>query len=67
MKFVMEMVDDEMAAILRTKTEAERLAVGWGMWTFARDMIPNILRAEHPEWTDQEIQQEVARRLSGWK
>src|SRR5438309_1245611 len=45
-----EVVDAEMARILRGKTEAERLAIGWAMWRSARDMFRNLLRAEHPDW-----------------
>ncbi len=59
-----EIVDRDMAAILRTKTEAERLQIAWGMWRSARTMLDNLLRAEHPDWDDRRRQQEVARRLS---
>jgi len=53
-----------MAAILKSKTEAERLAIANGMWRSARQMILHSLRQEHPEWTDEAIQWETARRLS---
>jgi Rv0078B-related antitoxin len=59
-----EVVDLEMVRILRTKTEAERLAIAWGMWRSARDMIRNLLRAEHPNWSETEVQREAARRLA---
>lgn len=59
-----EMIDDAMAAILRRKTEAERLAIAFGMWDFARDMIRANLRVEHPDWTAKQVQREAARRLS---
>jgi Rv0078B-related antitoxin len=59
-----EVVDHEMADILRAKTVAERLEISWGMWRFARDMLRNILRGEHPDWSQEEIDREVARRLS---
>ena len=59
-----EIVDRDMAAILREKTEAERLQIAWGMWSFAREMIENTLRAEKAGWSDSEIHREVARRLS---
>ena len=60
-----EVVEWDVVAILRTKTEAERLAIAWGMWRSARDMIRNLLRAEHPDWSDAQVQREAARRLAG--
>ena len=59
-----EMVDDAMADILRRKTDAERFAMVDQMWCFARDLIHNTLRHEHPDWSDEQIQRETARRLS---
>ncbi len=59
-----EMIDDPMAEILRRKTDAERLALVDQMWHFASDMIRNNLRREHPDWTEDAIQQATARRLS---
>jgi Rv0078B-related antitoxin len=59
-----EMVDDAMAAILRRKTEAERLAIAFGMWDFAQQMIRANLRREHPDWTDEEVRRATARRMS---
>jgi hypothetical protein len=55
-----EVVDPEMAAILRAKSEADRLRIAWGMWRSARDMLRNLLRAEHPDWSEQAIAREVA-------
>jgi hypothetical protein len=57
-------MDDCMVPILRAKTPTERLAIAHGMWRFARDMIASVLRGEHPDWTDEQIQREVARRIS---
>jgi len=59
-----EVVDPDVAAVLRTKTEAERLRIAWGMWRSARDMLRNLLRSEHPDWSEDAIQQEAARRLA---
>ncbi len=59
-----EMVDDAMVAILRQKTEAERLAIGFGMWRSARRLIEANARADHPEWSDDEVRRQVARRMS---
>ena len=51
----MEIVDPAMAAVLRDKSPAERLAISHAMWRSARDMIRNLLRAEHPEWSSEEV------------
>jgi hypothetical protein len=59
-----ETMDDCMVPILRAKTPAERLAIAHGMWRFARDTILAILHQQHPEWTEHQIQTEVARRMS---
>jgi Rv0078B-related antitoxin len=63
-RFTDEILSDEMAAILRAKTGAERLEIAFGMWRFARQMIEATARAEHPEWTERELQQHVAWRMS---
>ncbi len=59
-----ESVDELTAEILRRKAPAERLAMTFRMWDFARDLITNVLRHEHPAWTEREILHEAARRLS---
>ena len=59
-----EVIDDDMADVLRRKTPAERLAISHGMWRMARDMIRAVLRQEHPDWDDEQILRETARRLS---
>lgn len=59
-----ELIDDEMARIYASKTGAERLAIASGMFASARRMLASHLRAEHPEWSDERIGREVARRLS---
>lgn len=61
---VIEAVDPIMADVLRKKTEAERLQIAWGMWRSARDMLRTLLRAQHPEWSQVEVERETARRLS---
>ena len=59
-----DQIDDEMVALLAGKTEAERLAIAWGMWRAARRMIERIVAAEHPDLTPQEQEQIVANRMS---
>ena len=59
-----EVLSEEMAAVLREKTGAERLAIADGLYTQARQMLLHHLRASHPDWDDHQIGREAARRLS---
>jgi len=59
-----EVMDDQMAAVLRSKTGAERLKIANDMFRFARQLIASGLRAEHPDWDEPRIGRETARRLS---
>jgi hypothetical protein len=59
-----ETVDDTMAEILRRKTPAERIRIGFTLWTSARDMLMTHLKKTHPDWDNGRIEKEVARRLS---
>lgn len=57
-------VDDQMVEILRRKTPAERLAIAFGLWRSARLILTGCLKSLHPEWDEEKVRQEVARRLS---
>ena len=59
-----EVVDDFMADVLRAKTAAERIRIGFDLWTSTRHMLLAHLRKTHPDWNDERIKEEVARRLS---
>lgn len=59
-----EVMDDRMAEILRQKTGAERLAIANGMYASARRMLISHLRTTHPDWSDEQVMHEAARRLS---
>jgi hypothetical protein len=60
----MDAMEDGIATVLRTKSPAERIAIASCMWRFARDMVLGVLRTEHPDWGDDRIRKEAARRLS---
>lgn len=62
--FTDEVLDDQMAAILRAKTPAERLAIVDRMWTSARRMIRANLARQHPDWSAELLDRETARRMS---
>lgn len=59
-----ECVDDRVAAILRAKSPAERLALANGLWRSARSIMKSIICQQHPEWTEAQVDREAARRLS---
>jgi hypothetical protein len=59
-----EIVEDEMAAVFRAKTPAERLRVAFGMWSSTRNMLERLLRSQHPDWDDRTVKAEVAKRMS---
>jgi len=59
-----EAVDDAMADVLRKKTPAERIEIGFRLWTFSREMLIAGLKRKYPEWDMGRIEREAARRLS---
>lgn len=59
-----EVVDDALADVLRRKTGAERLAIANALFLSAGRMLTSHLQTQHPDWDDQHIAREVARRLS---
>jgi hypothetical protein len=59
-----EVVDEAMAAILRQKTPAERIAMAAAAHRTARQILTARVRAQHADWTDEQVQREVARRLT---
>ncbi len=61
---VVEVIDDASFEILRHKSGAEKLRIAFGMFSWARRMLISHLRAEHPDWTDDQVNREAARRLS---
>lgn len=59
-----DILDDDMARILRGMTGAERLKIANGMFVSARRMLASHLAAEHPDWDQDRIEQETSRRIS---
>ncbi len=57
-------LDDRMAELFRSKTEAERFATIDRSWRFARQMIQAMIVHEHPDWSEDQVRREVARRMS---
>lgn len=59
-----EVVDDEMAEVLREKTGQERLMIAFGLFSSARGMLLAYLHARYPTWSTAQVNREAARRLS---
>ena len=51
--------------ILRDKTPAERLAQAYNMWDFAVSLMTASIRNDFPNWTAEQIQQEINKRIRG--
>ncbi len=62
--FFMEVMDDTMANVLREKTEAERLKIAGRMWRSARSILRGAIQTEHPDWSEEQVNGEIAERIS---
>lgn len=60
----LEIVDPEIAKVLRAKSGMERLRLAHEAWALARDRLTAFLTIRHPEWDRKEIESQVAKRLS---
>ncbi len=59
-----EVLDDQMAEILRRKSEADRLRIAGRMWRSARVILRGAIQTEHPDWDAERVNREIARRIS---
>jgi hypothetical protein len=59
-----EMIDDRIAEALRQKTDAQRLRSVDAFWNSARAILKAAIRTEHPDWSLDRVNVEVARRIS---
>ncbi len=60
-----EVVDEGVARVLREKTPTERVGMVLAANRTMRLVIEGSLRGRYPDWTDDQIKKEVARRMSG--
>ena len=58
-----EVVDPFVAKCLRERTFAERMEMVFEANRTMRLLIAGRLKTDHPEWNDEQIQAEVARRM----
>ncbi len=57
-------LDDAIAAILRRKTPAERVAMIGDAHRTMRLVVAAEVRSRHPEWNEPAVLAEVARRMT---
>jgi hypothetical protein len=60
-----EVVDDDLAAVLRQKTPAERIEMVAAANRTARLLAAGGIRFQHPDWSDEQVQAEVIKRVCG--
>lgn len=58
-----EVVDPQMAEILRGKTVAQRLAIVQSAHVAAQHLVAMGIKLQHPDWSEGEVSREVARRM----
>jgi hypothetical protein len=63
-EFHFEILDDQMADVLRQKSEVERLKIAARMWRSARAILRGAIQTEHPDWDAERVNREIARRIS---
>lgn len=58
-----EVIDDQMAEILSRKSDAQRLRSVDAFWNSARAILKAAIRTQHPDWSLDQVQVEMARRI----
>ena len=60
-----ELLDPAIVEVLKNKTPAERLTMVFAANRTMRLRLEGHLRTHHPDWDDDQIQREIARRMLG--
>jgi len=60
-----EVVDDQLAEVLRTKTPKQRVEMIAAANRTARVLAAAGARHQHPNWDEERVQAEVIRRVTG--
>lgn len=58
-----ELLDPVVKRVLQSKTPSERLQMAFECHRTARKFMAAGLLSQHPEWTDEQVQREIARRM----
>jgi hypothetical protein len=59
-----EIIDDQMAEILRRKTDVQRLRSVDSFWRCARAILRAAIVTQHPDWDRERVNVEISRRIS---
>ena len=59
-----EVVDEEVARVLRAKSGMERLRLAHEAWELARERLIAFVSSRNPQWSKEEVVKEVAKRLA---
>ena len=59
-----EVVDAEVARILRGMSGVDRLRLAHEAWELARERLIAFVGSRHPQWSKEEVGKEVAKRLA---
>jgi len=62
---VVELMDPVMVEIIQKMTPAQRLAIAFRMWESARRIVRSGVQYQHPDWSDEKIEQEISLRMRG--
>ena len=62
---VIEIIEDDLAAVLRRKTGAERLKIVDMLFECVQGLIESNVRAAHSDWDERRVSREVAARIAG--
>lgn len=58
-----ELLDPEMVAVMKSKSPAEKLAMAFASNRLVRLRLAGHFRTEHPDWTNDQIDAAVAKRV----
>lgn len=61
----MELLDPAVVEVFRGKTVSERMAMCFEANRTMRLRVAGYLRSRHPDWDEETIGREIARRMSG--
>ena len=60
---IADLPDETMISIYKGKTPQQRLEISFGLWSFARSLVKAGLETLHPDWSDQALEEETAKRM----
>jgi len=60
-----EVIDDDLAEVLRGKSPAERIEIIGAANRTARILAAAGVRFQHPDWTEEQVRVEVIKRVCG--